>query len=43
MAERAQVEVTRLLAEHTVPPLTAEQEAALDEIMREADSALKTV
>jgi trimethylamine--corrinoid protein Co-methyltransferase len=43
MAERAQVEVTRLLAEHTVPPLTAEQEAALDEIMKEADSALKTV
>jgi trimethylamine--corrinoid protein Co-methyltransferase len=36
MAERAQAEAERLLAEHEVPPLTWEQEHELDEIMSEA-------
>jgi len=40
MAERAQAEAERLLAEHTVPPLTDEQERQLDEIMRQAEAEL---
>jgi trimethylamine--corrinoid protein Co-methyltransferase len=40
MAERAQAEAERLLAEHEVPPLTGEQERALDAIMQEAASEL---
>jgi trimethylamine--corrinoid protein Co-methyltransferase len=36
MAERAQAEAERLLAEHEVPPLTKDQEQELDEIMQEA-------
>jgi trimethylamine---corrinoid protein Co-methyltransferase len=36
MAGRAQAEARRLLAEHQVPPLTAEQEQELDDIMAEA-------
>lgn len=37
---RAQAEAERLLAQHQVRPLTAEQEQALDEIMLEARSEL---
>ncbi len=37
---RAQAEAERLLAEHEVPPLSADQERELDEIMREAEGAL---
>jgi len=40
MAERAQAEAERLLAEHTVPPLTEDQERQLDEIMRQAEAEL---
>lgn len=40
MAERAQAEAERLLAEHEVPPLTGEQERELDAIMQEAASKL---
>jgi trimethylamine--corrinoid protein Co-methyltransferase len=40
MAERAQAEAERLLAEHEVPPLTGEQEQELDAIMQEAASEL---
>jgi len=40
MAEQAQAEAERLLAEHTVPPLTDEQERQLDEIMRQAEAEL---
>jgi trimethylamine--corrinoid protein Co-methyltransferase len=40
MAERAQAKAERLLAEHEVPPLTADQERELDELMREAQQAL---
>ena len=36
MADRAQAEADRLLAEHQVPPLTGDQERELDEIMAEA-------
>jgi trimethylamine--corrinoid protein Co-methyltransferase len=36
MAERAQAEAERLLAQHQVPPLTEDQERELDEIMTEA-------
>lgn len=40
MAERAQAEAERLLAEHEVPPLTAEQERHLDEVMEAARKVL---
>jgi len=40
MAEQAQAEAERLLATHTVPPLTADQERPLDEIMRQAEAEL---
>jgi trimethylamine--corrinoid protein Co-methyltransferase len=40
MAERAQAEAERLLAEHEVPPLTGEKERELDAIMQEAASEL---
>ena len=40
LAERAQAEAERLLAEHEVPPLTGEQERELDAIMQEAASEL---
>jgi trimethylamine--corrinoid protein Co-methyltransferase len=40
MAERAQAEAERLLAEHEVPPLTGEQERELDAIMQGAASEL---
>ena len=40
MAEHAQAEAERLLAEHTVPPLTEDQERQLDEIMRQAEAEL---
>jgi len=40
MIERAQAEAERLLAEHRVAPLTAEQEGELEEIMKQADSEL---
>jgi len=40
MAERAQAEAERLLAEHKVPPLTEEQERELDAIIQEAASAM---
>jgi trimethylamine--corrinoid protein Co-methyltransferase len=36
MAERAQAEAERLLAEHEVPPLTEDQERELEEIMQGA-------
>jgi trimethylamine--corrinoid protein Co-methyltransferase len=36
MAQRAQAEAERLLAEHEAPPLTEAQERELDEIMRKA-------
>jgi trimethylamine--corrinoid protein Co-methyltransferase len=38
MVERAQAEAERLLASHQVPPLTEDQDRALDEIMKEAES-----
>jgi trimethylamine:corrinoid methyltransferase-like protein len=40
MAERAQDKAERLLAEHEVPPLTADQERELDELMRECQQLL---
>ncbi len=40
MAERAQVEAERLLAEHEVPPLTEHQEGELDAIMQAAEREL---
>ena len=40
LAERAQAQAERLLAEHEVPPLTPEQERELDEIMRQAEEEL---
>jgi trimethylamine--corrinoid protein Co-methyltransferase len=40
MAERAQAKAERLLVEHEVPPLTADQERELDELMREAQQSL---
>ena len=40
MAERAQAEAERLLAEHQVPPLAEDQERELDEIMTEAGREL---
>jgi trimethylamine--corrinoid protein Co-methyltransferase len=40
MADRAQAEAERLLAEHHVPPLTEDQEQALDDIMRRAEAEL---
>jgi trimethylamine--corrinoid protein Co-methyltransferase len=40
MAERAQAEAQRLLADHRVLPLSVDQECELDEIMREAEAKL---
>jgi trimethylamine--corrinoid protein Co-methyltransferase len=40
MVDRAQVEAERILAEHQVPPLSTEQELALDEIMSKAQAQL---
>jgi trimethylamine--corrinoid protein Co-methyltransferase len=40
MLARAQAEAKRLLAEHSAPPLTDEQEQELDEILAEAESEL---
>jgi trimethylamine--corrinoid protein Co-methyltransferase len=40
MADRAQAEAERLLAEHQVPPLSEAQERELDEILHEAEAAL---
>jgi trimethylamine--corrinoid protein Co-methyltransferase len=40
MADRAQAEAQRLLAEHQVPPLSDDQERELDEILREAAAEL---
>lgn len=40
IAERAQTEAERLLAEHEVPPLTEEQEHELEEIMKEVEREL---
>jgi trimethylamine---corrinoid protein Co-methyltransferase len=40
MAERAQAEADRLLAEHEVPPLSEDQERELDEIMAAAHQEL---
>jgi trimethylamine--corrinoid protein Co-methyltransferase len=40
LAERAQAEAERILAEHQVPPLTEEQERELDAIMQEAEREL---
>jgi len=40
MAERAQAEAERLLAEHEVPPLTEDQERELTTIMQEAEREL---
>jgi trimethylamine--corrinoid protein Co-methyltransferase len=40
MADRAQAEAERLLAEHDVPPLSEDQERALDVIMQEAEKEL---
>ncbi|HFD38998.1 MAG TPA: hypothetical protein ENJ31_04005 [Anaerolineae bacterium] len=40
MAERAQAEAERLLAEHQVPPLTANQERELDDLLAEAQRLL---
>jgi trimethylamine--corrinoid protein Co-methyltransferase len=40
MADRAQAEAERLLAEHQVPPLSDDQEQELDEILREAMAEL---
>ncbi len=40
MAERAQAQAERLLAEHRVAPLSGEQERELDEIMKEAELAM---
>ena len=41
MAERAQAEAERLLREHTVLPLSQEQERELEAILDEADRVLK--
>jgi len=40
LAERAQAEAERILAEHRVPPLTEEQERELGAIMQEAEREL---
>jgi trimethylamine--corrinoid protein Co-methyltransferase len=40
MAERGQAEAERLLAEHEVPPLSQDQQRALDELMEEARAEL---
>ncbi len=40
MAERAQAQAERILAEHEVPPLSQEQERYLDEVMKEAERVL---
>jgi trimethylamine--corrinoid protein Co-methyltransferase len=41
MAERAQAEAMRILANHQVSPLTQSQEMELDDILKEADRKLK--
>jgi trimethylamine--corrinoid protein Co-methyltransferase len=41
MAERAQSEAMHILQHHQVPPLSADQERELDEILSEADRKLK--
>ncbi|NJD60129.1 MAG: hypothetical protein FIA98_12105 [Anaerolineae bacterium] len=41
MAESAQAEAVRILANHQVPPLTQSQEMELDDILKEADRKLK--
>lgn len=41
MLDRAQAEAERLLAEHHVPPLTEEQENALDDIIQHAERDLQ--
>ncbi len=40
LAQKAQVEANRLIAEHEVPPLSAAQEAELDKIMVAAEKSL---
>ena len=40
MAQRAQAEAGRLLAEHEAPPLTADQERELDEVLQAAQKEL---
>lgn len=40
LAERAQTEAERILAEHEAPPLTREQERELDAIMQKAETEL---
>ena len=40
MAERAQAEAERILAEHSVPPLSEEQESELDRLMVAAENEL---
>lgn len=40
MAQRAQAEADRILAEHQVPPLSAEQEYELDQLLAAAQSEL---
>ncbi len=41
MAERAEAEAEKLLAEHCAPPLSQDQERQLDEIMRAAERELQ--
>ncbi len=41
MAERAQAEAMRIVQNHQVPPLSADQERELDEILNEAERKLK--
>ncbi len=43
MAERAQCVAERILENHQVPPLSADQEQELDEILNEADRKLKKI
>lgn len=43
MAERAQQEAERILDKHEIPPLSADQERELDEILNEADNKLKKI
>jgi trimethylamine:corrinoid methyltransferase-like protein len=40
LADRAQAQAERILAEHQVPQLTEEQQRHLQEIMKEAESEL---
>jgi trimethylamine--corrinoid protein Co-methyltransferase len=43
MAERAQCEAEQILNNHQVPPLSADQERELDEILSEANRKLKRI